>query len=173
MAKKITIELGKQSISDAIAQIKAYRAEIKRKTERLAERIANEISEAALFNFASAVCDDRVVGGSRPANVTIAVETAGDARLVIASGEDAVFCEFGAGVTHNVPAGDSLHPNGVTLGMTIGSYGKGFGSRRVWGYYDDGGGLVLTRGTPASMPMYNAMKTVCEQITTIAQEVFA
>lgn len=173
MARKITIELGGQSINDAIAQIKTYREEIKKKTEQLAERIANEISEAALSNFASAVCDDRISGGTRPANVTISVESSSDMQLVIASGEDAVFCEFGAGVTHNVPAGDSPHPNGRSLGMTIGSYGKGFGARRAWGYYDEGGGLVLTRGTPASMPMYNAMKTVCEQITTMAQEVFA
>lgn len=173
MARKIVIELGRQSLTDTIAEIRAYKLDFKRKTERLAERIATEISEAALHNFASAVCNDLVSGGPRPASVAISVETSGDMRLVIASGEDAVFCEFGAGVTHNGSPGSSPHPNGVTLGMTIGSYGKGFGARRVWGYYDENEGLVLTRGTPASMPMYNAMKDVCGQITTIALEVFA
>lgn len=173
MARKIRIELGRKSFTDAIAEIRAYKLDLQKKTEWLAERIATEISEAALQNFASAVCDDLVTGGPRPANVVVSVETSGAMQLVIASGTDAVFCEFGAGVTHNGTPGESPHPNGEALGMTIGSYGKGFGARRVWGYYDEDGGLVLTRGTPASMPMYNAMKDVCGRITTIAREVFA
>ena len=91
--------------------------------------------------------------------------------MVIANGEDAVWVEFGAGVYHNGSVGSSPHPKGAELGMTIGSYGNGRGSRRVWGYYDEGG-LVLTRGTPAQMPMYSAAKAVCEKIDEIARRVF-
>ena len=172
MNRKISIALDMRSITDACSQIRAYKQEIKRKTERLAERIATEISQEALSNFASAMCDDLVAGGMRQANVSVNMDGSGNTYVVIASGSDAVFCEFGAGITHNGAAGSSPHPKGTELGLTIGSYGKGHGNRRVWGFYDEAGSLILTRGTPASMPMYNAMKTVCEQITTIAQEVF-
>ena len=57
------------------------------------------------------------------------------------------------------------------MGYTIGSYGKGLGKRKVWGYYRDGE-LILTHGTPATMPMYNALKQACDNIWSIAREVF-
>ena len=50
-------------------------------------------------------------------------------------------------------------------------YGKGMGKRQTWGFYEDGE-LRLTHGTPAIMPMYNALKTVCDEIAGIAKEVF-
>ena len=40
-----------------------------------------------------------------------------------------------------------------------------------WGYYEDGE-LVITRGTPASMPMYNAVQKVTKRAIEIAREVF-
>lgn len=91
--------------------------------------------------------------------------------VVIAAGEDAVWVEFGAGVYHNGSAGSSPHPKGAELGFTIGGYGKGMGKRKTWGFYEDGE-LRLTHGAPAVMPMYNAMKTVCDEIASIAKEVF-
>ena len=45
------------------------------------------------------------------------------------------------------------------------------GKRQVWGFYEDGE-LKLTHGAPATMPMYNAMKIVCDEIVAIAKEVF-
>lgn len=45
------------------------------------------------------------------------------------------------------------------------------GKKEVWGYYE-GDELRLTHGTPAIMPMYNAVKTVCDEIADIAREVF-
>lgn len=175
MAKTIHIELSNRGIADAIKQLENYKRDFLKKAETFRKRICERIKEEAISNFANAVCDDIVGGGTRHASVEISVEPGGgdSVMLVIARGEDAVFCEFGAGVTHNTPAGSSPHPNGETLGLTIGSFGKGFGSRKVWGYYDENDQLVLTRGTPASMPMYNAMKTVCSEISEIAKEVFS
>lgn len=92
--------------------------------------------------------------------------------VVVASGEDAVWVEFGAGVYHNGAAGSSPHPKGNELGFTIGSYGKGNGRKTTWGYLDDDGELHLTHGTPATMPMYRAMETVSEEVYLIAKEVF-
>lgn len=172
VTKTISFELSDKGVSEAINAIRAYRVEFEKKCELLGKTIAERISNEALSNFAGAVCDDIVNGGTRPASVDVSLDLSGEVALIIARGPDAVFCEFGAGVYHNGAAGSSPHPKGAELGMAIGSYGKGFGSRRVWGYYT-GDSLVLTRGTPASMPMYNAFKAVCEEIITIAQEVFS
>ena len=100
-----------------------------------------------------------------PATAAAAITT------VIAEGEDAVWCEFGAGVYHNGSAGSSPNPYGKDLGFTIGNYGKGYGKRTAWGYFEDGE-LVITRGTPASMPMYNAVQEVARKAIEIAREVF-
>jgi len=63
---------------------------------------------------------------------------------------------------------------GVELGFTIGSMGEN-GKKNVWGFYEGEGNdktLLLTHGTPASMPMYNSMMEVCRRIDEIAREVF-
>lgn len=170
--KTIRFEISEQGIANALRELRQYKSEFVSKVETLQKRVAERISNEVLANFASAVCDDIVGGGPRQAQVDTILDLSGEVSLIIAKGPDVVFCEFGAGVYHNGSVGSSPHPKGGELGLTIGSYGLGRGSRRVWGYYEDGT-LVLTRGTPASMPMYNAFKTVCEEITTIAKEVFS
>ena len=55
--------------------------------------------------------------------------------------------------------------------MTIGGFGKGNGKKEVWGFYENGE-LKLSRGTPALMPMALAITTVCNDIQSIAKEVF-
>lgn len=105
------------------------------------------------------------------ADVDVTVTDKDNVSIIIANGEDAIWVEFGAGVYHNGSAGGSPHPKGSSLGFTIGGYGKGMGKKSVWGYYEDGD-LRLTHGTPAVMPMYNAVKTVCDNISAIAREVF-
>ena len=115
--------------------------------------------------------DDLLRGGQRTAQVDVTIEDRENVTLVIASGEDAIWAEFGAGVHHNGSPGSSPHPKGSELGFTIGSYGKGMGKKDIWGFYEDGE-LRLTHGAPATMPMYNALKTVCDEISEIAREVF-
>ena len=174
MAKtKIAFSLSESDIEKAIEALRTYSGEVKEKTARLRGRIAEEIAATAENGFGSAVVDDLLTGGARSASVDVRIDDRDNLTVVIASGEDAIWVEFGAGVYFNGSPGTSPHPRGQGLGMTIGSYGKGRGKRRVWGYYDEGGALVLTHGTPASMPMYNAAKIVCGRIDEIAREVFA
>ena len=115
--------------------------------------------------------DDLLKGGQRTAQVDVSIDQRDNITLVIARGEDAVWVEFGAGVHYNGSAGTSPHPKGSELGFTIGGYGNGMGKKDVWGFYEDGK-LRLTHGAPATMPMYNAVKTVCDEIAEIAREVF-
>ena len=174
MGKKvIRISLSEKDIDRAIKELEQYKREIIRKTELLRTRIAERIANLAQSGFNGAVVDDLTggSGGARKADVRVSIDERENVSVIIAAGEDAVWVEFGAGVFHNGSTGGSPHPKGSELGFTIGGYGKGMGKRQTWGFYEDGE-LRLTHGTPAVMPMYNALKTVCKEITSIAKEVF-
>lgn len=174
MSKKvIKIGLSVKDINRAIAELEQYKQELVRKTELLRTRVAERIADEARSGFSSALLDDLLPksGASRSPDVNVSIDNRENVTVVIADGEDAVWCEFGAGVYHNGTPGASPHPKGAELGFTIGGYGKGNGKKAVWGYYDEGE-LKLTHGTPASMPMYKAAKSVCDHIDEIAREVF-
>lgn len=172
MGKKvITFGLSAREINRAIKELEQYKQEIIRKTDLLREKVADRLAELAKSGFAGAVVDDLLKGGQRTAQVDVTIEDRENVTLVIANGEDAIWAEFGAGVHHNGSPGSSPHPKGSELGFTIGSYGKGMGKKDTWGFYEDGE-LRLTHGAPATMPMYNALKTVCDEISEIAREVF-
>lgn len=171
--KKTVIRFGlsEREIDKAIKELEQYKQELIRKTALLREKVADKIAGLAQSGFNGAIVDDVLKGGVKTAQVTVSLSNTDDVSLVIANGEDAVWVEFGAGVYHNGSAGSSPHPEGSELGFTIGGYGKGMGKKEVWGYYE-GDELRLTHGTPAVMPMYNAVKTVCDEIADIAREVF-
>lgn len=167
----ISFGLSTKEIDRALKELAEYKQEIIRKTELLRDKVAERLAEEAKTGFSGAVVDDLVKGGQKFAQVDVSVDNRGSVTVVVASGEDAVWVEFGAGVYHNGSPGSSPHPNGAELGMTIGGFGKGNGKKEVWGYYEDGE-LKLTRGTPARMPMARAVTTVCNDIKEIAKEVF-
>lgn len=174
MGKKvIRFKLSERDIDRAIKELEQYKQDIIRKTELLREKVAQRIESLVQSGFAGAIVDDltKDSGGVRQAEVQVSLDERDNVSVIIAAGEDAVWVEFGAGVFHNGSAGSSPHPDGSELGFTIGGYGKGMGKRQTWGFYEDGE-LRLTHGTPAVMPMYNAMKTVCDEIADIAREVF-
>ena len=167
----ISFGLSTKEIDRALRELADYKQEIIQKTELLRDKVAERLAEEAKTGFSGAVVDDLVKGGQKLAQVDVSVDNRGSVTVVVASGEDAVWVEFGAGVYHNGSPGSSPHPNGAELGMTIGGFGKGNGKKEVWGYYEDGE-LKLTRGTPARMPMARAVTTVCNDIKEIAKEVF-
>lgn len=172
MKKVIKFSLNTNDINRAIREVESFKQNFLKKVDVYRKRIAEEIAVQASLNFDSSVIDDTVKNGTRKPDVTVNVDERGSISVVIADGEDAVWCEFGAGVYHNGSAGSSPNPYGGKLGLTIGSYGKGFGKQQAWGYYSENGELIITRGTPASMPMYNAVQSVTIKAITIAREVF-
>ena len=169
--KVISFGLSTSEINRAMKELADYKQEILQKTELLREKVAERLADEAKNGFSGAVVDDLTRGGQRLAQVDVSVGNRGSVTVVVASGEDAVWVEFGAGVYHNGSPGSSPHPHGAELGMTIGGFGKGNGKKEVWGFYEDGE-LKLTRGTPARMPMALAVTTVCNDIQSIAKEVF-
>lgn len=169
--KIISFGLSTSEINRAMKELADYKQEILRKTELLREKVAERLADEAKSGFSGAVVDDLTRGGQRFAQVDVSIDNRGSVTVVVASGEDAVWVEFGAGVYHNGSPGSSPHPNGAELGMTIGGFGKGNGKKEVWGFYENGE-LKLSRGTPARMPMALAITTVCNDIQSIAKEVF-
>ena len=177
MSKVITMKLTTRDIERAIKEVEAYKRDFIKKVDIFRERIAQEITDLAQSGFNSSTIDDVLprYGSSRTASVNVDLSSTGNVTVIVAKGKDAIWVEFGAGVYHNGSAGSSPHPQGAKLGYTIGGYGKGHGKQNVWGYYEvpgDRDTLVLTHGTPATMPMYNAMKTISAKVTSIAREVF-
>ena len=173
--KVITVNLSTKSINKAIKELEKYKRDFLKKVDIYRKRLADEISKDASIRFASSGVNDVVHGGTRQANVTVTVSDNGKISMVIAEGEDAVWCEFGAGVYHNGSVGSSPNPYGNDLGLTIGSFGDGHGSQDVWGYYETPGDpntLVLTHGTEATMPMYRAVQSIVPKAVSIAREVF-
>lgn len=172
--KKKTIKFGLSTseMDKAIKELEQYKKELIRKTDLLRTKVAQRLVELAESGFSGAVVDDFMTKGVRTADVSVDIDERNDVTVVVASGEDAVWVEFGTGVHYNGSTGSSPHPKGSELGFTIGTYGKGLGKRDVWGFTDDEG-FHLTHGAPAVMPMYNAVKLVSEEIVEIAREVFA
>ena len=170
--KVISVSLSESGIEKAIQELLAYKQEIIRKTELLRQKVAARLADEARSGFNGAIVDD-LTGKNSPrlADVNVTVDDRDNVSVVVAEGEDAVWVEFGAGVYHNGSVGSSPHPKGAELGFTIGGYGKGNGKKAIWGFYEDGE-LRLTHGTPARMPMSQAMNTIINDIVSIAMEVF-
>ena len=171
MGKTIHMDLSTESISNAIREVQSYKNSFNTKVERFRERVAEKISELAQTSFNGAIVDDIIKGGARMADVSVTVTSLGDVSVVVANGTDAVWVEFGAGVYHNRGyLGSSSHPKGLELHFSIGNYGTQ-GKKDTWGF-KDATGLHITHGTPATMPMMNALNEVARDISAIAREVF-
>lgn len=168
----IRFSLNAKDISRAISEINKFKQEFLNKVDTYRRRIADEIAVQASLNFSTSIVDDVINGSPRRPDVSVSVSERGSISVVVADGEDAVWCEFGAGVYHNGSVGTSPNPYGNELGFTIGSYGKGHGKQQAWGYYDKVGELIITRGTPATMPMYNSVRELMHKSIAIAKEVF-
>lgn len=172
--KRIRFSLSGSSIGKAIDELKAYEQSVHDKTRRLQELIAERVAWSASQGFSTSIASDIFTGGEAThGNVTVQVENNGNVSVVFASGDEAVFIEFGAGVYYNGAAGSSPHPKGAEFGFLIGEYGKKQGRKNVWalpGSTRDN--PILTHGTPAAMPMYRGAQEARSVIMELAREVF-
>ncbi len=157
--KKIEIELNATSINRAIKQIRKLDAEWDRKIDTLIQRLADLGATKATLGFSRAV----YTGDN---DVSVSVDPIENGYVIRASGEAVLFIEFGSGVTYGYG-----HPKPMQYGP--GTYpGKGH-----WddpnGWYlpkDKGGGH--TYGNPPAAAMYNAGKSIEQEVLRIAREVF-
>lgn len=168
----IEFDLTESSIDRAIEMLRQHEEDMKVKSAEFRRRVAEKIQDYSASGFSGAIVDDLTEksGGARMANVTVTMDDGEQASIVIANGTDAIWVEFGAGVYHNGAVGSSPNPYGSELGFTIGGYGIN-GRKNTWGFTENGR-LYITHGTPATMPMYNAVQRVINDISEIAKGVF-
>ena len=167
---RINIELSQKSIQSAIKQIENYRDKLIRKNREFVKRLGEVGLPVIDSNIAVAAGDS-----DKTHDAYIKINSFGDyaQATLIVSGKDLLFIEFGAGVHYNGSVGSSPHPLGASKGYTIGSYGKGNGSKDAWYYYSDTGEVVKSHGTQATMPVYKAGVEMRQQMLKIAKEVFS
>lgn len=170
--------LSVSSLNALKKQLLDYKAELSNKCDRFVRELAevgipvieSKVAEAG-FTY-----DDKGIqsGSDTEHNTYVKVDSLigmSKATLVL-EGSEILFIEFGSGVSYNGSVGSSPHPKGQENGFLIGTYGMGHGSQKVWGYYADTGELVLTHGTKATMPMYEASLKIREEVVRIAKDVF-
>lgn len=174
MTKTVSVGLSVAGVQRLIDEVSDYRAWLKTRTEALISRLGERGVEIAAASFESAAYDGKK-------DVKVKFEKRGGAQgAVVAIGASVLFIEFGTGV-HTYP---DIHPEAKEKGMIRGEYGKKHGKQKAWGFYGDDPGtngevkdtprgtVIVTRGNPASMSMYNTVRELEMEILTIAREVY-
>lgn len=178
--KNIIVTLTKSnSIDKAIKELEKYRDSLNQKNEIFVKRLAEIGVVAAQERLASGEGDS-----SREAKFNVTIDTLDgvvDGRITITStpkvdGNGRTFYphlawEFGAGIYYN---NGNTNPKASEFGMGVGKFpGQRFALNEQWWYKDEFGNLHLSKGTEATMPMFNASKEIITQINAIAREVFS
>lgn len=160
--KKITVPLSVSGIERLQRSVEEYRKWQERKTAELLDRLTTLGASTASIRFARATYT-----GLKDATVTVEPITKG--YVVKAEGESVLFLEFGSGIRYG-----GGHPENSEYGMGPGTYPDGKGH---WddpkGWYlpkDKGGGH--TYGNPPAMAMYEARKSIEQELVRIVKEVF-
>ncbi len=171
--KKVTVPLSNAGVAELIKSVNEYNAWLKERSNEFLRRLAKMGYDMASAKFSTAIYD-----GTDDVAVKIE-ERDRNTVAVVATGAATLFIEFGTGVTY-----PDNHPQAGELGMTRGEYGEGHGKQLSWGYYGepgsngivkekpDGSTVVITRGNPANMPMYETVKELEANLTALAKEVF-
>lgn len=182
MAKyKFTTELSADGIKDLRKWLNDYRNnELPNKLQKFVKKLAEigiPVIEKQIDEASYSYDKKWVRSGSDTEHQTyIEITSLRESALatLVLQGKEILFIEFGAGISLNPSpgVGGSPHPMGSQYGFLIGTYGHGYGSRKVWGYYSETGELILTKGTEATMPMHMADLEIIDNVKRVAKEVF-
>lgn len=168
--KTIYIEaFDKLSVDMAIGKVKAIKKEWRRKAKEAEKLIAEELANLINQNLMNVAIADDLINVKEHQEVYTApgVEARARGNTVTVYGENAVFIEFGAGIYHNDGVDNPLS-KAVQFDTSIGSYGKGHGNEPYWFVAHN----LISRGTPAYMPINNAIEQLVPMIPTIVRQVF-
>ena len=160
MPKTITVDpLSRNSIQDAIKELKKYKKWIADKERELRIRLATRGATVASIQFARAIY-------SGTNDVSVRVDDTGTVAVIYAEGSAVAFIEFGSGATYGYG-----HPLNSEFGTGPGTYpdGKGHWDNPNGWWFGSG---QHTYGNPPAMAMYSAVKEITENLTKIAAEVF-
>mgnify|MGYP004644305361 CR=1 FL=1 len=160
--KKVTVDLSTSGIERLQKAVREYKQWQKEKTDELTRRLAMLGATTASLRFSRAIY-------TGPKDAVITVEEIDNGYVVKAEGECVLFVEFGSGIKYG-----SGHPENAEYGMGPGTYpnGKGhWGDPHGWYLPKDKGG-GHTYGNPPTMAMYDARKTIEQDLVRIVREVF-
>lgn len=169
--KTIHIEaFDKSSVDKAIEEVKAIKKEWKRKANLCSEMIAAALADEINKNLSAITMTDDVIDVKthQPAPINRFAMAYPQGNRIIIKGQDIAFIEFGAGIYHN---GD-INPNPLAMSVKFdtgpGTYGKSQGIKPYWFIAHN----LISRGTPAYMPIQNAIDTIAPQVPTLVRSVF-
>lgn len=162
MNRKVKVNLSVSEIDKLIAETKAFKKWQKEKTRELMERLATLGVSVASLRFSRAI----YTGDN---DVQVTAKKIANGYVIRADGEAALFIEFGSGITYG-----GGHPTASEYGMGMGTYPS------IKGHWKDPAGWHLpkdkggehTYGNPPAMAMYEAEKTIEQELVRIVKEVF-
>ena len=168
--KNIKIKLDPNSVDDAIAELKAYRASLMDKLKILIGQLVQDGVEIARVKVSASQ------GDSTDAYVDYTVSPEGDIvkASIFLQGTEALFIEFGAGIAYNT---GEQHPKADEFGYGPGTYPSKHPPNKAinpgyWFYRDDSKNLQKSIGTEATMPIYHAGNTIRNNLIQKAIENF-
>lgn len=168
--KVIQAELSVKGIENLVNQVKQYKEGLKKANDVFVQRLAETgfvIAQSCIQNC-DHYDDDKPIGA-----LTINSISTGEIASVKLkfSGEQVLFIEFGSGITYN-PVDNPLASQ---FGYGIGTYPNQTHAfdKGGWSYKDDTGKWKHSKGTQATMPMYNASVTMRDRLINIAKEVYS
>ena len=161
--KKVVVPLSVSGIERLQKEISEYQKWQEQKTAELLNRLAMLGASTASIRFARAIYT-----GLKDATVT--VEPIANGYVIKAEGQSVLFLEFGSGIRYG-----SGHPENAKYGMGPGTYPDGKGHwddlKGWWLPKNKGGGH--TYGNPPAMAMYEARKSIEQELVRIVKEVFS
>lgn len=167
----IDLVLSPEGIDKAIKKLEWYKSNLRVMQQRFVDRLLQ--SGYRVVNRDKG----KATGDSDTSFVpTVSIKRVSDNAVrgtLSISGKDVLFVEFGAGVHYNGALGSSPNPKGLEFGYFIGSYpNQQYAGEDYWFYKNENGERVMSHGTKAAMPMYNASQDIRGHFASIAREVF-
>lgn len=139
--------------------------------EKLAVIGANEVDK----HHRSVSITNEIIGGGSiqvRSDAKVGVEKVNNGLSIVATGENFVFFEFGAGVEHNNPRHwKNILKIPVPGSISdIGTYGYGMGSQPYW-RYSYGGEYIQTSGNKAVQGFAHAINAIVANLDDVIEEV--
>lgn len=168
--KTITVDIfDRDSINSVIAELQNVSREFNRKANLCCEAVAAALADKISENLSAIAYSDDIVDVSTHTPILklpiLGVEARGN--QVYIGGDEIAFVEFGAGIYHNEGRTNPLS-EAVQFDTTPGSYGNGNGAKPYWFFAHN----LASFGTPAYMPIYNAIEAIKPEIPTICRGIF-
>ena len=158
----INLKLNTRSLDAAIRKLEAYQKHIENRVKALIEVMCldgEEYAKAYLLHWGTGMTYGSIIG-YREGN-----------RGIIEAGENAIWIEFGTGVTKNI-FGDPFHERGKLGVYTFGGYGMGHGADPYgWWYWKDNK-WNHTYGIQMQPFMHNAAMKLKEDFEQTSKRVF-